>query len=71
MVGYIECAIRDHDFKEIIDHPHTHGLWSDAAVVEAWIDGRRRGLCRGQFYQAPCGDCRQVRSNLYIPGSKR
>ncbi len=64
----VECALRHHDFREILERGAVYELFSEAPLPEAWIGGRRHRLllCDGA-HETTCCECARSVPSLYIP----
>ena len=64
----LECAIRHHDFSEILAHGKGDDHFSDSPLPAAWIDGRRHRLLIPVGNQgATCGVCNKRVPSIYLP----
>jgi hypothetical protein len=62
----MECAIRHHDYKELLGHK-MDDHYSEAPFPRAWIDGRRHMLLsRAWTHQETCTECNGKAPNLYV-----
>lgn len=64
----LECAIRHHDYKEILAHGESDDSFSASPLPAAWIDGRRYSLAipigrRG----TKCSECAKRVATIYLP----
>ena len=64
----MECAIRHHDFREILGHEVEDDPFPDVPLSEAWIDGRRYRLTPGiKTERTRCSDCARTVTTIYTP----
>jgi len=65
----VECAVRNHDFKEILAHGKGDDHFSESALPAAWIDGRRYKLLTplGTQKNLTCSDCNRKVTSIFIP----
>lgn len=63
-----ECALRHHDFHELIGNDSANDGFSDFFLPRAFIDGRLYMLLPSSCSrQKECGECRGKVPNLYLP----
>jgi hypothetical protein len=65
----VECAIRRHDFREILAHGRRgDDYFFEAPLPAAWIDGRRhRLLTRAGTEEMICSECNRRAAGIYHP----
>ena len=65
----IECALRHHDFREILGRgTDDYDLSSETPLPEAWIAGRRyRLLPYAGGQETMCSECNRSVASLYMP----
>jgi hypothetical protein len=64
----LECAVRRHDFKEVLVNGMSDDRFSDAPLPEAWIGGRRHRLLIPVGTQgAKCDECNRGVASIYLP----
>jgi hypothetical protein len=64
----VECALRRHDFAEILPRGKGDDQFFEAALPAAWIDGRRYRLLTPIGMQgATCHECNRKVANIYLP----
>ena len=64
----VECAIRHHDYKEILPHGTGDDHCSEAPLPKAWVDGRRHRLLIPVGTEgARCGECNRRVASIYLP----
>jgi hypothetical protein len=62
----IECAVRYHEFREVVLPPRAKSTGL-GVHNEAWIDGRKHRLGRVGPYHEACDNCCRVTGSLFIP----
>ena len=63
----MECAMRHHDYKEVLGHKMDDDHSSEAPFPQAWIDGRRHMLLsRAWTHQETCTECNREAISLYL-----
>jgi hypothetical protein len=64
----LECAVRRHDFKEILAQGRCDDHFYEAPLPAAWIGGRRYRLltCFGT-QGATCSECNRSVPGIYLP----
>ncbi len=64
----IECALRHHDFKEILARGKDDDLFPESPLPAAWIDGRRcRVLIPIGNQTALCHECQRNVPTIFLP----
>ena len=64
----IECAIRHHDFSEILAYGMDDRQFSEAPLPAAWIGGRRHTLLAPFGAQGTwCSECNRKVPSVYLP----
>ena len=64
----MECAMRRHDYRQMLQYETADDHISDTAFPQAWIDGRRHMLLsRAWTYQETCPECNREAPSLYVP----
>jgi len=64
----VECAVRRHDFKEILAHGKGDDHFSESPLPEAWIDGRRYKLLTPVGSQkVTCRECNRKVTSIFLP----
>jgi hypothetical protein len=64
----LECALRHHDFREILARSTDDDLFSETPLPEAWIGGRRyRLLPNPTLQETTCSQCNANVASLYMP----
>ena len=63
-----ECALRRHDFREVIGNEKKSAGLPDTPLPQALIDGRRHVLLSYAWtHQERCSECKGPAANLYLP----
>jgi hypothetical protein len=64
----VECALRHHDFREVLGRGADEGLFSETPLPEAWIAGRRHRLVpHAGSQETTCSECNRNVASLYTP----
>ncbi len=64
----VECAVRRHDFKEILAHGKGDDLFYESPLPAAWIDGRRYKLLTPVGRQkVTCRECNRKVTSIFLP----
>jgi hypothetical protein len=64
----MECALRLHDFHELVGSDTRNDGPGEAALPQALIDGRRHVLLSHAWtHQERCSECKREAANLYLP----
>ena len=64
----VECAVRHHNFKEILAHGKGDDHCSESPLPAAWIDGRRYRLLAPLGVQnATCRECNAKVPTIFLP----
>ena len=64
----MECAMRHHDYKEMLRDETDDDHFSEVPFPQAWIDGRRHMLLSHAWtYQETCTECNREAPTLYVP----
>jgi hypothetical protein len=64
----MECAMRHHDFREMLRHETGDDHFSETPFPRAWIDGRRHMLLsRAWTHRETCPECNREAPSLYVP----
>ena len=64
----MECAMRHHDYREMLRHETGDDHFSETPLPEAWIDGRRHMLLSHPWtQQETCAECNRKAPSLYMP----
>jgi hypothetical protein len=64
----MECAMRHHDYREILRHETGDDHFSETPFPRAWIDGRRHMLLsRAWTHRETCPECNREAPSLYVP----
>jgi len=64
----VECAIRHHDYKEILPHGRSDDHFPEAPLPSAWIDGRRhRLLIPASKEGTSCSECNKRVPGIFLP----
>jgi hypothetical protein len=67
----VECAVRHHDYKEILPHGRGDDHFSEAPQPAAWIGGRRhRLLIPVGTQEATCRECNRKVAGVYLPSTE-
>ncbi len=63
-----ECALRHHDYKEMLPQEMDDGYSSETPLPQAWIDGKRCALVsRPWAHQNTCSECDREAPGFYLP----
>jgi len=63
----VECAVRRHDFKEMLTNGKGDDRFSEAPLPAAWIGGRRHRLLTPVNAQgAMCRECNRKVPSIYL-----
>ncbi len=63
-----ECAMRRHDYREMLRHGTGDGHSPETPFPQAWIDGRRHMLLSHAWtHQETCTECNREAPTLYVP----
>ena len=64
----MECAMRHHDYREMLRHETGDDHFSETPFPRAWIDGRRHMLLSHPWtHQETCTECNRKAPSLYMP----
>ena len=64
----VECAIRHHDYKEILPHGKVDDHFLEAPLPSAWIGGRRYRLLIPVGNQGTaCSECNKRVPSIFLP----
>jgi len=64
----VECAVRHHNFKEMLAHGKEDEHFSESPLPAAWIDGRRYRLLTPLGAQnAVCYECSARVPVVFLP----
>ena len=64
----IECALRRHDFRELIEASESGDALPMVRLPRAFIDGKTHVMLSSVWtHQETCAECGRKAANLYIP----
>ena len=64
----MECAMRHHDYREMLPHETGNDHFSETPFPRAWIDGRQYMLLSHAWpHQETCTECNRKAPSLYAP----
>ena len=64
----MECALRHHDYREMLPTETDDGYTPETPFPQALIDGRRYVLLsRAWTYQKTCAECDRDADGFYLP----
>jgi hypothetical protein len=63
----IECAVKHHDFEEILHTSKSDCTYDERAFPEARIDGEKYRLGLVAPYHVACDHCHRVMGSLFMP----
>jgi hypothetical protein len=64
----MECAIRHHDYREMLWHETGDDHFSETPFPRAWIDGRQYMLLScAWMHQETCPECNRKAPGFYVP----
>ena len=63
----MECAMRHHDYREMLWHETGEEHFSETPFPQAWIDGRRHMLLSHTWtHQETCTECNRTAPSFYM-----
>jgi hypothetical protein len=63
----MECAMRHHDYREMLRHETGDEPYSETPFPRAWIDGRQyMFLSHAWTYQETCTECNRKAPGFYV-----
>jgi hypothetical protein len=64
----MECAMRHHDYREMLRHETGDDHFSETPLPHAWIDGRRHMLLPAIGTEGiTCSECNGSVPSIYMP----
>ena len=63
----MECAMRHHDYREMLRHETGDEPYSETPFPQAWIDGRQYMLLSSAWtHQETCTECNRKAPSIYV-----